>query len=200
MYPSLQPELLNPIRLAFWSEPSHAPTTVVDLTEGPAHARSKENSAKYKSILRDMKARRESNESRDAVLMAPSEMQNRIAVVQGLPGAGKTRTLRDMIITLTKPAIVEYWQERRKEVQDGVILTLTNNQAKQQAKASALWTPPKLGDLVLVRDIQKEKHFGRKLESNWMGPRMLTEVTQSGVSGYVKEIYGDKVKKNHLLA
>ena len=92
----------------------------------------------------------------------------------------------------------EYWQERRKEIQDGVLLALTSNQARMQAKSSALWTPPKPGDLVLVRDFQKEKHFGRKLESNWIGPRLLTEVTQSGVSGYVQELYGEKVKKYHL--
>ena len=92
----------------------------------------------------------------------------------------------------------QYWQERRKEIQDGVILALTDHQAKQQSKASAIWTPPKPGDLVLVRDFQKEKHFGRKLESNWTGPRLLTELTQTGVSGYMKELYGDKAKKYHL--
>ena len=96
------PELLDPIRLAFWSESSHAPAEVVDLTERPAHARSKDNKAKYQSILRDMKEKWESNESQDAVLMAPSTMQNEIAVVQGPRGVGKTRTLRDMIIALTK--------------------------------------------------------------------------------------------------
>ena len=69
-----------------------------------------------------------------------------------------------------------------------VLKGFLDNQAKQQAKASALWIPPKPRDLVLVRDYQKEKHFGRKLESNRTGPRLLSEVIQSEVSGYIFNI------------
>ena len=75
----------------------------------------------------------------------------------------------DIVDVTVSPENAQYWQDRRREIQDGVILALTNNQAKLQAKTSALWTPPKAGDLVLVRDFQKEKHFGRKRESNWIG-------------------------------
>ena len=95
------PGLLDPIRLAFWSDPSKT-GTVTDLTAGPAHRRSQANKDKYKQILQDLKQSRRSNQSQDKVLMAASSMRSNIAVVQGPPGAGKTRTLRDKVIALTK--------------------------------------------------------------------------------------------------
>lgn len=95
-----EPELLDRIRLAFWSNPSKAPN-VTDLTKGPAHSRSK-NSKAYKAIIKDLKATRHSNKSQDAVLEAAAHMKSNITVVQGPPGAGKTRTLRDKAIALAK--------------------------------------------------------------------------------------------------
>lgn len=50
----------------------------------------------------------------------------------------------------------------------------------------------------MVRDIQKDKQHGRKLDANWLGPRLLVEVAPRGVLGYVKELYGDATKKYHL--
>lgn len=67
-----------------------------------------------------------------------------------------------------------------------------------QAKAQAAWTSPKPEDLVLVRDIQKEKQHSRKLDPAWMGPRLLIGISSSGVSRYVQELYGEKVKRCHL--
>ena len=76
-------ESLDLIRLACWSETSRTSAEVVDLIEGPAHARSKQNSAKYTSILRGMEAKRKRNESQDTLLIDPSAIQGRIGVVQG---------------------------------------------------------------------------------------------------------------------
>ena len=55
-----------------------------------------------------------------------------------------------------------------------------------------------MGDRVLVRDFERDKHHGRKLDTRWVGPRILTEITSSGVSGFVQELYGEEVKKYHL--
>ena len=54
------------------------------------------------------------------------------------------------------------------------------------------------GDLVLVRDIQKDKQNSRKSDVNWLGPRLLVNVASCGASDYVKELYGDAMKKYHL--
>ena len=50
----------------------------------------------------------------------------------------------------------------------------------------------------MVRDLQREKQHGRKLDPSWLGPRLLVELTNSGVSGYVQELYGEKTKRYHL--
>ena len=50
----------------------------------------------------------------------------------------------------------------------------------------------------MVRDIQRDKHHGRKLDARWLGPRLLVGVSTSGVSGYVQELYDDKVKRYHF--
>ena len=99
--PQFAPELLDPIRLAFWSDPSKA-GTITDLTKGPAHNRSNANKKRYKAVIEEMKAARKSNKSQDAVLMAASAMRSNLTAVQGPPGAGKTRTLRDKMIALAK--------------------------------------------------------------------------------------------------
>ena len=56
-------------------------------------------------------------------------------------------------------------------------------QTRMQAKAKAFHEALKAGDLVLVRDIQKDKQHGRKLDPNWLGPRLLVKSTPTGVSG-----------------
>ena len=102
-------------------------------------------------------------------------------------------------IDVTAPqADMTYWAAKRDKIREGTILSLANYQDRLQAKARAMWTPPKAGDLVMVRDFTKDKAHGRKLDPNWLGPRLLEEETASGVSGYVKELYEDCRKKYHL--
>lgn len=93
---------------------------------------------------------------------------------------------------------LNYWEERRRERQYGAVLALTNHHARMQANVTAAWTPSKPGDLVFARDIQKEHQHGRKLDLVWLGSRLLVSLTSSGVSGYVQELYGEKVKRYHL--
>ena len=95
------PQLLDPIRLAFWSDPSKAPEEI-DLTKGPARNHTDANSKKYEDIVQKMQQTKPMNASQVRVLNAASKMKSRIVAVQGPPGAGKTRTMRDKIIALTK--------------------------------------------------------------------------------------------------
>ena len=96
-----EPELLDPIRLAFLSDPSNVPHKQ-DLTKGPAHSRSNANAKLYKSILGETKGRRQGSQSQVKALMTAANMRRKMVVVQGPPGEGKTRTLRDKIIALKK--------------------------------------------------------------------------------------------------
>ena len=95
------PGLLNPVRLAFWSEPSQSPQHI-DLTKGPAHDRSDAKGEMYKRLIKELKEKRPMNKSQLRVLNAAYDMKSRIVTVQGPPGAGKTTTLRDKVIALAK--------------------------------------------------------------------------------------------------
>ncbi len=58
---------------------------------------------------------------------------------------------------------------------------------------------PKAGVLVLVRNHAVDRQRGRKLESKWLGPRLLVSLSLSGLTGRVKELYGEGgTKKYHL--
>ena len=58
---------------------------------------------------------------------------------------------------------------------------------------------PKVGDLVLVRNHALDRQRGRKLESKWLGPRLLVLLSLLGPTKRVKEIFGEGgIKKYHL--
>ena len=93
---------------------------------------------------------------------------------------------------------IERLVERREERRTLAVRSISENHTQQEGKTRAQWTQPRVGDLVLVRDFERDKHHGRKLDARWIGPRILTEITSSGVSGFVQELYGEEVKKYHL--
>lgn len=74
----------------------------VDLTGGPAISSSESNKRKYQEIVADLKAKGLTNASQDVALQAPTRMHNRTAVIQGPPGAGKTKTLTHELIALVE--------------------------------------------------------------------------------------------------
>ena len=81
-----------------------------------------------------------------------------------------------------------YWDEKRRDIREGTILALVNHHERQQARATARYAAPKAGDLVMIRDIQKDKVHDRKMDANWLGPRLLVELTPLG-AGYVRQLY-----------
>ncbi len=78
------------------------------------------------------------------------------------------------------------------------VRSISENHTRQEGKTQAQWTQPRVGDLVLIRDCKRDEHHGRKLVAHWVRTRILTEITSSGVSGFVQELYGEEVKKYHL--
>lgn len=83
----------------------------------------------------------------------------------------------DPIDLVADQADFAYAVDNRDEYRHQAILALTEHQASLESKQSAAWTQPKPGDLVMVRDIQKDKQHGRKLDPSWLGPRLLTEIS-----------------------
>ena len=56
----------------------------------------------YQRLIHDLKEKRPMNKSQLKVLNAASNMKSKVVTVQGPPGAGKTRTLKDKVIALAK--------------------------------------------------------------------------------------------------
>ena len=95
--------LLDEMRLAFWAEPNRAvPDTVADLTLGPKGKTSTENRKTYMQYVDDVKARGLLNASQEKVLRSPSQMRRNITCVTGPAGAGKSKTITNEMIGLTK--------------------------------------------------------------------------------------------------
>ncbi len=95
------PELLDALRLLFWSDPSKV-SQQTDSTEGPAPNKSIENQRYYQKVIKELRAKGKTNASQYEALQAATKMHSKIAVIPGPPGAGKTKTLRDQVIALSK--------------------------------------------------------------------------------------------------
>jgi hypothetical protein len=70
----------------------------------------------------------------------------------------------------------------------------------RQRKSSPRFVKPRVGDLVLVRDIALSRQHGRKLDARWSTPRVVDSVSASGVSAYVRELHQapGKGKRYHI--
>ena len=58
---------------------------------------------------------------------------------------------------------------------------------------------PKPGDLVIIRHHTIDNQKGRKLESKWLGPRLLIRFSASGLSAYVRELHGSATEKKYHI-
>ena len=59
---------------------------------------------------------------------------------------------------------------------------------------------PKAGDLVLLRDLARDKQLGRKLDPRWTEPRLVDKLSKNGMSAYIRAIHEppDKAKRYHI--
>ena len=88
----------------------------------------------------------------------------------------------------------------REERHTAAVEKLSRSQDNRQVKASRGYRSPRVGDLVLVRDIQLSKEKGKKLEPRWSTPRVLEKILKSGVSGHVRHLHDPpgKTKRFHF--
>jgi hypothetical protein len=78
--------------------------------------------------------------------------------------------------------------------------TAAQHRLENSRNGSSSFKKPKVGDLVLVRDIALSKQHGRKLEARWSTPRIVDSISASGVSAYVRELHHapGKTKRYHV--
>ena len=76
----------------------------------------------------------------------------------------------------------------------------------QHAKETAVKEPggsykrPKAGDLVLLRDLARDKQLGRKLDPRWTEPRIVERLPKNGMSAYIRGLHEgpDKANRYHI--
>lgn len=101
--PSFQPHQLDPLRMAAIEAPDLSPPSqVLDLTWGPHGQHSHKNKAIYDSFVEEIERYSMDNPTQIEVLRSASKMARNTVCVGGPPGAGKTRTLVNLIIGLAK--------------------------------------------------------------------------------------------------
>lgn len=62
---------------------------------------------------------------------------------------------------------------------------IAENNTRVEGTQRAVWDPPKRATWYRFETLQ------------WIGPRILVKVLDSGVSGYVQELYGERIKRYH---
>ena len=100
-------------------------------------------------------------------------------------------------LIIDKPMVAQ-WVEQQTEWKKAIILAIAENQTISEAKVQWRWTRPIVEDLMLIKDFKWDKHYGKKLDSRWISPRLLVEITSSDQAGYVQGLYGEQSRKYHL--
>ena len=59
---------------------------------------------------------------------------------------------------------------------------------------------PKAGDLVLLRDLARDKHLGRKVDPRWLEPQFVECLLKNGMSAYIRGLHEgpDRAKRYHI--
>ena len=75
-----------------------------------------------------------------------------------------------------------------------------HRQEKAVREPGGAYQRPKAGDLVLLRDLARDKHLGRKLDPRWTEPRLVDRLSKNGMSAYIRALYEppDRSKRYHI--
>ena len=93
--------------------------------------------------------------------------------------------------------------DKRDEIGRSFLERLANehNRREQATKPPpGSYRRPKLGDLVLLRDLARNKQLGRKLHPRWTEPRIINPRSRNGMSAYIRALHEDpdKVNRYHI--
>lgn len=74
---------------------------------------------------------------------------------------------------------------------EAIALTNALAEEKERRKSDKRCNAFREGDLVLVRDLKREKVSKNKMAPKWFGPRKLVKVNPGGITAMVSRLYGD---------
>lgn len=76
------------------------------------------------------------------------------------------------------------------------------HQRKEQSirEPGGTYKRPAVGDLVLLRDLARDKHLGRKLDPRWTEPRIVDRLSKNGMSAYIRALHEgpERTKRYHI--
>lgn len=74
-----------------------------------------------------------------------------------------------------------------------------NTQNARVDSKERVWKPPETGDLVLLRRYALDTQRSRKLEPRWVGPYLLSSMSENQRSGKLRTLHGDKeIGRHHI--
>lgn len=93
----------------------------------------------------------------------PSEILKRYVSEQKIRSGEDKKVAPDKVPIIHKPIIAQ-WVKQQTEQKEIIILMIAKSQAISEAKMQQQQTKPMIGDLVLVKDFEQDKHHGKKLD------------------------------------
>lgn len=90
--------------------------------------------------------------------------------------------------------------DKRDEIGRRSLEKLTNEHSRREQAAkppTGSYRRPKPGDLVLLRDLARDKQLGRKLDPPWTEPRLIDRLSRNGMSAYIRALHEDPDKLKH---
>ena len=65
---------------------------------------------------------------------------------------------------------------------------------------TASYRKPRAGDLILLRDLARDKQHGRKLDPRWTEPRIVDRLSRNGMSAYIRSLHDppSRAKRYHI--
>ena len=93
--------------------------------------------------------------------------------------------------------------DKRDEIGRSSLEKLANEHKRREQAAklpTGSYRRPKPGDLVLLRDLARDKQLGCKLDPRWTEPRIIDRLSRNGMSAYIRALHEDpdKVKRYHI--
>ena len=98
---------------------------------------------------------------------------------------------------------INWHYSTREEIGEQALDRLAKLHRRMENEAhppSALYRKPKAGDLVLLRDLARDKQHGRKLDPRWTEPRIVDRISNNGMSAYIRSLHepSSKAKRYHI--
>jgi hypothetical protein len=137
------------------------------------------------------------------ILLGYNPASSRIEIAGGGAEDWLKKGLTPDNVLFPSPEDIDWHVDSREENGEMAINRLTRLQHRLETRAhppTATYRKPKAGDLVLLRDLARDKHHGRKLDPRWTEPRIVERLSNNGMSAYIRSLHDppSRAKRYHI--